>query len=426
VYAPKIVALQRLSGGTAAHPGAFQVLFSSVAALLGSPGQTNYSAANSQLDALAVTSQQKGAVATSVQWGAWAGAGMAAGDASTKARVERTGLGLVAPGPGLAAMSSLLRQRSDDTPALLAAVPFKWDRFLQFQYRGQPVPDMFEDFIKINLNNEILSQMQQAVTTTTEATAGGAGVVEANREEYMLTLVNDAVHAVLGTTIDPGQPLMAAGLDSLSAVEFRNGLESRVGVELPSTLVFDYPTVESMAAFLVKKVKPATTVAAVGSATSVADFGGYVSTTGDGSNAMGVVAQTRKHSYNTIIVISGMAIKSPSNALATIHPIDASTLIPYSRWDVDLHESLYGGVPVRFGPTLKEIELFDTQAMMMSDAEAVLMDPQQRMLLELTGELLLQGGNIITPVSLGAFIGLSSTDYAKVNSKWNLITTPYF
>ena len=50
VYAPKIAALQRLVGGTRRHPGAFQVLFSSVAALLGSAGQANYSSANVWLD----------------------------------------------------------------------------------------------------------------------------------------------------------------------------------------------------------------------------------------------------------------------------------------------------------------------------------------------------------------------------------------
>ena len=55
-----------------------QVLFSSVAALLGSPGQAGYAAANGALDAVAAAWRRSGMLVTSVQWGGWAGAGMAA------------------------------------------------------------------------------------------------------------------------------------------------------------------------------------------------------------------------------------------------------------------------------------------------------------------------------------------------------------
>jgi hypothetical protein len=108
VFAPKLAALGQWLQLQQLQPSAAQVLFSSVASLLGSPGQANYSAANAALDSAAAACQAAGMAAVSVQWGAWAGAGMAASDAQTAARVERLGMGMVRPAQGLAALEGVL------------------------------------------------------------------------------------------------------------------------------------------------------------------------------------------------------------------------------------------------------------------------------------------------------------------------------
>eukprot|EP00959_Pyramimonas_sp_CCMP1952_P244164 5104048-Pyramimonas_sp.AAC.1 len=99
----KVSALHNLltHSGVGAAPIHLQVLFSSVASLMGSAGQSNYSAANASLDAMSCVQHTAGRVSTSVQWGAWGGGGMAAEDRSTALRMHRTGMGMLTPQEGL-------------------------------------------------------------------------------------------------------------------------------------------------------------------------------------------------------------------------------------------------------------------------------------------------------------------------------------
>ena len=226
----------------------------------------------------------QGLASCSVQWGAWAGAGMAGNDAQTRARVERTGIGMVETEAGLAAMEGLLLATA---PAHAGALPFRWPRFLQQQFTGgKPAPyfTAFADQLptpapaaaatpsrarapaaaaprrssRRQLYVEKKPRKQRPHKASKPATRpAAAGQSTEEREAFMLAQVQEAVAAVLGSSdVDPQQPLMAAGLDSLSAVELRNSLEAKLGTELPTTLVFDYPTVAALAGFLASKVQP--------------------------------------------------------------------------------------------------------------------------------------------------------------------------
>ena len=66
----------------------------------------------------------------------------------------------------------------------------------------------------------------------------------------MTAAVAATVASVIGTEVAPTQPPMEAGLDSLGAVELRNALQSRFGVDLPATVTLDHPTIAALAQYM--------------------------------------------------------------------------------------------------------------------------------------------------------------------------------
>jgi NADPH:quinone reductase-like Zn-dependent oxidoreductase len=195
VVAAKLSPIAALLRACGQQPVRGLVLFSSVASLLGSPGQSNYAAANAGLDAAARSGQVCGVPAVSVQWGAWSGGGMAAADAQTAARVERMGMRLISPAAGLAALEGVLAAVSNAPTAaspVIAAVPFKWQRMLQ--RLGQPLPEFFAEFAAAS------KPAAGAVAARLSSRPGRQRATRqaASQPQQLLGRVNESITSILG------------------------------------------------------------------------------------------------------------------------------------------------------------------------------------------------------------------------------------
>jgi acyl transferase domain-containing protein/acyl carrier protein/UDP-glucose 4-epimerase len=390
VLAPKVDAarnLHELAGDLELF-----ALFSSAAGVLGTPGQANYAAANSALDALAHDRRAAGLPAVSMAWGLWDSASDMTGELSDtdRARLSRDGFGALSTTDGLALFDAAATGRAlsvliDLDPAAVA------------KSLGT-VPPILRSLVR--------TPARRAGGPTGELGRRLAGLAADEQRTILLDAVRGHVAAVLAhgspESISPEQAFKELGFDSLTSVELRNRLNSATGLRLPATLVFDYPNPDKLVDHL------------------LAELGGTQAT------AMVVAAPTGVS--DEPIAIVGMGCRLPGGITS---PDDLWDLIagggsgisdfPADRgWDLarlyDPDPETPGTSYVRRGGFLQDAGDFDAEFFGISPREALAMDPQQRLLLETAWEALERGG--IDPLSLrgsrtGVFAGMMAQDYGR-------------
>ncbi|AFE09963.1 malonyl CoA-acyl carrier protein transacylase [Corallococcus coralloides DSM 2259] len=212
------------------------VLFSSIAGVLGSPGQSNYGAANAFLDQLAHHRRQAGLAGLSVAWGLWAGSGMAAQlREQDLERYASSGLRMLDRIEAFHALELLMSQDVGQAVVL----PVDWEAFCR-QFPGGNVPSFY-------------ARVRTGAQVRTEAGQLASRLRAAAPEERFALLCED-LKALVGTVLraapeglDEQSTVRDLGIDSLMGVELRNGLERRLGVSVPAALLLRGPSLAELA-----------------------------------------------------------------------------------------------------------------------------------------------------------------------------------
>ncbi|MFC9477109.1 type I polyketide synthase [Nocardia sp. NPDC056952] len=218
------------------------VLFSSGAASWGSAGSAAYALGNAYLDGLALERRACGLPATSIAWGLWGGGGMAEGAAEMM--LGRRGLRHMMPEAAVYALAAAVV--GDDTLVTVADVDWAW--FAQTFTIARPSRLIAEIPA---VRESLLAQQEVAGPSASDWTAGLARLSVSEQLEQLTAAVRTTVATVLGhqnsDAVDPGRLFLELGFDSLTAIDLRNRLSQILGLDLRSSLAFDYPTVTSLA-----------------------------------------------------------------------------------------------------------------------------------------------------------------------------------
>lgn len=389
----------------------FFVIYSSAAAVMGNPGQANHAAANAFLDAFAWYLRGLQRPGLAIGWGAWSDIGAAAArDMTARLSANDSIAGTIPPEQGVA----VIAQQFSCANVQFSVLPLQHRRSLDSEY----LPHV----------QRLLAQLLDEAGTVTRTPSKVSNTVESvvtedflrrlqqmsvsERQRQIETYLQSVLSKLLkqSRAIESHASLFDHGLDSLLVIDLRGILEKRFTQTFESTLLYDYPTIAALTGFLLKRL-PTTHIAAA--STPV---------------AAPMPARNDKEQSDCAIAVVGMSCRFPGGANSPQQfwelleqGVDTVQAIPAERWDhakyFDPDRTKRGKIYVAEGCFVDQVDQFCPERFGISGIEAQLMDPQQRMLLDVSYEALENAG--LDPMALGGsdtgvFVGVMTQDYLQL------------
>jgi NADPH:quinone reductase-like Zn-dependent oxidoreductase/acyl carrier protein len=238
--APKLAGAEALDSLTRNDPLDLFILFSSIAATLGNPGQANYAVANATLAAIATRRQAQGLPGIALCWGPIGDVGYLV-DAAPVSSMLETAMGArhLTADEALAALPAAL---ASGLP-VVGIANARWDSVCRFLPRIAEALMAQPPAMSIQIGDARALRQHLAALPIE---AAQARLVEILQHELagILRLAPD--------TLAADRDITDLGVDSLMAVELRICLETRLGIDLPIMSLAGKPTLRMIAARLLK------------------------------------------------------------------------------------------------------------------------------------------------------------------------------
>lgn len=431
VFAPKIRGSVLLDDATRDEPLDFFVMFSSLAALAGNAGQSDYSYANHFMDAFAAQRNartragQRQGKALSLNWSIWAEGGMRL-DEQTALFFERN-LGIRALQRDVGIQAFMLGLHSD-LPHLAVL---------------QGVKDKVERTWGIGVEEAPAKAAATASAAATAPAAGEDGDLAIAVQGALSQIVMDFLK-IDADDVDLDTILLDLGFDSIGLTSFSNMVNDKYGLDITPVLFFEYPSIREIAKHLAQDHRenmlrvhaqagtpsPAVSAGSTGTAHVVPDQPLFASKNLLTAPAALAPADPGRFSPGRRFIERPIAIVGMSGVMPQADNLDEYwdklskaennmvTLIPQDRWD---WEAYYGNPMAeknktmsKWGGFMREVDKFDPLFWGISPREAEMMDPQQRIFLESVWGAIEDSGHRVSDLAgtrTGLFVGAATRDY---------------
>ena len=469
VLAPKVWGISWLDEATTEDSLEVFVAFSSVAALRGNAGQADYAYANAFLEAFAEQREGRRYAGTrrgrtlSIAWSLWKEGGMGVDEPTQALLRGAVGMTPIRTAEGLQSLSAAI---CSPHPCVLVIEGDreKLERALCLGTGHGSAPTRALDGLRPQLSSarptsnagllnldavdrsrpEALDQPRNQYPVVSSALIESQLVAHAMR---ILKLEEDEV--------PPTRELPKWGFDSITLTELASAVNQALGLDLTPTVFFEHQTIDALVAHIQvvggERLRESAGVLATEAASVSAPTPQPVAPrlganyrlgkdrakiSGGRAHLRGAIANAPSDDEPIAIVgIAGVMPQSRDLREFWQHlerGEDLITEIPEDRWD---WRAFYGDpavdgnkTNVKYGAFMFDVDKFDASFFGISPREAELMDPQQRIFLEVVWKALEDSGHAPSEFSgsrTGLFVGVAGSDYTELLRERDVAIQPY-